>query len=100
MAAAEYRLRATDPNFGPTCSDCAGPKNLQARRCVRCYRDTLRTASYWQARTCGCGGPKSPNGTRCLGCEHHDRTLNGSRFANARPQPQSHPWRDRLPSPA
>lgn len=97
MALAEYRLRATDPDFGPTCV-CAGPKNLQARRCVRCYHDSLHDDRYWQARTCSCGGPKSVNGHRCLTCENHDRAKDGARFAVSRPQPQSHPWRSRLPS--
>jgi hypothetical protein len=95
MAAAEYRLRAGHPDFGPCCPSCAGPKNLQARRCVRCYRESLRTVRFWLLRTCGCGGPKSNHSERCLQCEHQARRVDGSRFAVSLPQPVSHPWRDR-----
>ena len=59
MSAARYRLRSADnPNHGPICPVCAGPKATEARRCRSCWTETLRGESYWADRTCpDCGGP-------------------------------------------
>lgn len=83
MAEARYRVRASDPDYGRVCPECAGPKREQSRRCAACYVAARRRGEYPPPPVLR--GPEKPNWKGGV-----SQRRGGSK---SRPQPQTHPWR-------
>lgn len=83
MSEARYRVRDTDPDYGPSCPLCASPKSLQARKCQACETDRKRADRSLVDRG---SGPENPNWRG--GYVRPSRAKGGSSVPAA-----DHPWR-------
>lgn len=69
-----FRATKGDAAYGPSCPDCASPKDNQALLCQACRtEEKRRLARYWERRTCECGNPKDPYRAKCMTCEYARR---------------------------
>jgi len=70
------RYRKADPEYGPICPRCAGPKNRETGQCWDCYTDRRRQLEYPLPPVPERKPKAAPTGA-----------------GRGRPQPQDHPWR-------